>query len=468
MAEADDLGEAAFLRKYGFEPSRRYRIEQEGRQYASEAILAAAHGIQLPDVGPLRSSEFSGGRETTEKARALGFTIVETDAAVDDLGASLERFMGLFGEARGTKFSHDHPAVSALKACASDIEALAPAALRSAVVRPSVGQGNWAAVPWIAVLHPDVTTTTQHGVYPVLLFEEDLTAVEITIAQGVTDLKRSLGRRAAVQELDRRATLLREYLDEMTELGFQLDAEFNLGTSALARDYVASTVIHRRYERDSVATSDVSEAVASLLTSYNRLMQSGVLEGLSSADVTQVAPQALMIYVGQSADANFESGGRAGWWGWKQAPSDLEALRPGHLVAFGRGFDGGSPRVGTAVWLTHQLHEVVVGRVLETPERTDRLVMPDEIAGDAAYPWKMRFEILGAEGQVPLAAGNRLSESASERAPPKRDQPRCRATRSRFRVGTLGGVYGWTRHARRRDADRPSIGRHGIPVSGRR
>ena len=182
-------------------PSRRYQIEHEGRRYASKAILAAAHGIQFPQQGPLRSSDFSGGRETTEKARALGFTIVETDSTRDDLGLSRARFMELFREARTARFGHDHPAVEALRACASGIEALLPQSLTGAVVRPSVGQGNWAAVPWIAVLHPDVTTTTQHGVYPVLLFREDLTAVEVTIAQGVTNLKKSLGRREAVHEL---------------------------------------------------------------------------------------------------------------------------------------------------------------------------------------------------------------------------------------------------------------------------
>ena len=48
IAEADELGEPEFLRKYGFEASRRYLIEHDGRTYASKAILAAAHGIQFP------------------------------------------------------------------------------------------------------------------------------------------------------------------------------------------------------------------------------------------------------------------------------------------------------------------------------------------------------------------------------------------------------------------------------------
>ena len=281
--------------------------------------------------------------------------------------------MELFREARTARFGHDHPAVEALRACASGIEALLPRSLPGAVVRPSVGQaatGRRSLV--IAVLHPDVTTTTQHGVYPVLLFREDLAAVEVTIAQGVTDLKKSLGRRAAVHELDRERLLFGETSKTSEKLfGFHLDAGLELGPSQLARDYVASTVVHRRYEQASITESDVSGATTSLLEAYGRLLQTGTLRRVATPGQEQMSAQALMIYVGQSADANFESGGRAGWWGWKQAPSGLEALRPGHLVGFGRGFNGGSPRVDLSAWQTHDLHEVVVGRVTQPPERTD-------------------------------------------------------------------------------------------------
>jgi hypothetical protein len=64
MAEADKIGERAFLGKYGFGESRRYRIVHEGKSYPSKAILAAAHGYQLPDRGPLTPAEFSGGNQT--------------------------------------------------------------------------------------------------------------------------------------------------------------------------------------------------------------------------------------------------------------------------------------------------------------------------------------------------------------------------------------------------------------------
>ncbi len=53
--EFRELGEDAFLEKYGFERSRRIQIAYEGETFPSKAILGAAHGFQFPDAGPLRA-----------------------------------------------------------------------------------------------------------------------------------------------------------------------------------------------------------------------------------------------------------------------------------------------------------------------------------------------------------------------------------------------------------------------------
>jgi len=277
--EFRELGEDAFLAKYGFERSRRILIALEGDTFPSKAILGAAHGFQFPEAGPLKPSEFSGGRVTTDKARQLGFEVVEADAP-DDLALGLRRFMELFGEARTTKFGHSHPAVDALRVCARGIEELLPEPLVGGKVRPSVGQGNWASVPWIAVLHPRETTTTQRGVYPVLLFKEDLTAVEVTIAQGVTELTRTHGRRAASVELDRRSEKLRPLLLGLSDAGFRLDRDFDLGPSTLGRDYVASTVVHRRFTSESLVGTAVTDAIRTMLEAYAELLVTGALETL--------------------------------------------------------------------------------------------------------------------------------------------------------------------------------------------
>jgi len=286
--EFRELGEDAFLEKYGFERSRRIRIALEGDTFPSKAILGAAHRFQFPDAGPLKPSEFSGGRVTTDKARQLGFEVVEADE-LDDLALGLRRFMELFGEARTTKFGHAHPAVDALRVCAQGIEELLPGPLVGATVKPSVGQGNWASVPWIAVLDPRETTTTQRGVYPVLLFHEDLTAVEVAIAQGVTELTRTRGRRPAYLELDQRSQKLRPQLVGLTEAGFRLDRDLDLGDSALGRDYVASTVIHRRFTPESLAGTAVTDAIRAVLEAYAGLLVSGALEAVGAVDTQGAA-----------------------------------------------------------------------------------------------------------------------------------------------------------------------------------
>ena len=75
MHEYDELGRDAFLTKYGFGRSRKFVVADDGREYDSKALLAAAHGFQHPAEGPLHSGDFSGGEQTNSRLRALGFTI---------------------------------------------------------------------------------------------------------------------------------------------------------------------------------------------------------------------------------------------------------------------------------------------------------------------------------------------------------------------------------------------------------
>lgn len=408
IAEADALGEQPFLEKYGFGQSRRFRIASGGRSYPSKAILAAAHGYQYPERGPLAASDFSGGAQTTTRAQKLGFEILDV---ADDLGITLAQFMDLFKETPGEKFSGDHPASSTLHKAAQQIEALLPSQLDGAIVRASVGQGNWASVPWIAVLHPAITTSTQNGIYPVLLFHPDMESVEVTIAQGVTKLREALGRQKSYEQLQQRAIALRPNLTSLTAHGFIADSDYELGTSALARDYVASTIVHQRFDRAAMTTSDISDAVESSLQAYGDLLERGLLP--TDDDIDSRGPKAVVVYVGQSAQANFQTGGQDGWWGWKEAPSGLQSLQIGDLIAFGSNFTAGSPRVDKASWQTHRLAEVTVGRITTPIQRTDQLVMPDELAGRAAYPWKIRFDQVGKEHDVALKPGDRLSDEAS-------------------------------------------------------
>lgn len=78
----DRFGADEFLHRYGFGRSHRYRLLHGGREYDSKAVAGVAFGLQHPDLGPLRSEEFSGGASGAAYVlRRLGFDVVDIGGA---------------------------------------------------------------------------------------------------------------------------------------------------------------------------------------------------------------------------------------------------------------------------------------------------------------------------------------------------------------------------------------------------
>jgi len=81
LAALDDfqrLGREAFLGRYGFGRSHDYFVidPRTGVEADSKAIAGVAFGLQFPELGPLRSADFSGGDATIgTQLQSLGFTI---------------------------------------------------------------------------------------------------------------------------------------------------------------------------------------------------------------------------------------------------------------------------------------------------------------------------------------------------------------------------------------------------------
>jgi hypothetical protein len=79
MRGYDELGAEEFLSRYGFAPTRLYRLAEHGRQYDSKAIAGVAHGYATGQF--LTASDFSGGQQTVVKTlEALGFSFAPTSA----------------------------------------------------------------------------------------------------------------------------------------------------------------------------------------------------------------------------------------------------------------------------------------------------------------------------------------------------------------------------------------------------
>src|SRR4051794_33342855 len=93
IAEFDEIGREAFLARYGFQHARDVVLVRNGRRYDSKPIVAAAHGHQHPELGPL---QLNGGRPTIAKLEQLGFEIERlstTDDAVPAVGPLLREFL---------------------------------------------------------------------------------------------------------------------------------------------------------------------------------------------------------------------------------------------------------------------------------------------------------------------------------------------------------------------------------------
>jgi 5-methylcytosine-specific restriction enzyme B len=277
IEEADTLGRQAFLDKYGFSPSRKYYLVNDGGRYDSKAIVGAAHGYQHPDLGPLKPSEFSGGEQTVQrKLEELGFS-VETSDVTDLAGLSegLNTVLKQYPAARQTPFSGTHPINGVFQTLTQTLQSSSfVKELPTLHVRFSTGQGNWARVPWIAILDDRKTTTIQSGVYCVFLFREDGSGVYLTLAQGVTEPLRRLGAVEGKAELRAKARSIRVSLDPLKDAGFSLTDDIDLHTGpGLGSNYEVSTIAYKLYERDNVPQSDVLLTdLGALINSYETIV----------------------------------------------------------------------------------------------------------------------------------------------------------------------------------------------------
>lgn len=120
-------------------------------------------------------------------------------------------------------------------------------------VQGSVGMGNWATIPWIAIMDKRITETTQQGVYIVYLFSELQRSVYLTLNQGLT-VPLQQGRKAGYELLHQKVNALRSLLPLES---MQKDDAINLTTAGIGRDYQVSTVAYIRYDHQAMPDNEV-------------------------------------------------------------------------------------------------------------------------------------------------------------------------------------------------------------------
>ena len=119
------------------------------------------------------------------------------------------------------------------------------------LVKGSPGRGTkWAAVPWLAVFDPAITTSATRGYYLVYLFPAHREAVHLSLAQGTVAALREHGPRA-LDHLRQSGARLRERLSDFAE---RLPVtELRLGTAGeLPEGYEVAHILGIGYGLDEL------------------------------------------------------------------------------------------------------------------------------------------------------------------------------------------------------------------------
>lgn len=174
------------------------------------------------------------------------------DQPYGQLREAIERFVNEYAVAK-TEIFAQHPFGSFVR---SDI----PKILYSTnIVDPdkylitgSVGQGNWATVPWVCIFDRLITTTAQKGVYIVYLLSKDTNTLYLTFNQGCTELRRTHKKQEVIQIMRECAN---EIINSIDSHGFQTDEDINLGDGLgeLAELYQKGTIFYKAYSAFSRA-----------------------------------------------------------------------------------------------------------------------------------------------------------------------------------------------------------------------
>ncbi|MEX2607928.1 MAG: DUF3578 domain-containing protein [Kiritimatiellia bacterium] len=138
------------------------------------------------------------------------------------------------------------------------------------IIKGSPGQGNWADVPWLAILNPVITNSTTHGVYPVFLFRSDASGVYLTLGQGTTEPIREYGRNKAWKKLSFRAKKIRDVVPELSGWDPQ-ETDLRAGTQ-LGKSYQKPNIGFKFYASDNIPKNDelVSD-LYDLLSAYKKV-----------------------------------------------------------------------------------------------------------------------------------------------------------------------------------------------------
>ncbi len=137
------------------------------------------------------------------------------------------------------------------------------------LLKGSVGQGQWAEIPWIAIMHRGVTISTQNGYYCVVLFSKNLDRAYIAVGLGWTQFAERYGNKQGKAMVELYAKRLVDYL---TPEPGDIIGEINLdATKSLGKGYELSNIISSELSIENLNDNQLIEVLNRHLGYYEHL-----------------------------------------------------------------------------------------------------------------------------------------------------------------------------------------------------
>ena len=118
----------------------------------------------------------------------------------------------------------------------------------------SAGKGNWAAVPWVASMDENLTTTVSKGVYLVFLFCADGSGVYMTMAQGTGGIEKHKNEEINFTRREKILSAIDPPSDLLMEKGPLPNGSLKAGNNVRAKAYENSVIMWKYYSRDDLSS----------------------------------------------------------------------------------------------------------------------------------------------------------------------------------------------------------------------
>lgn len=175
-------------------------------------------------------------------------------------------------------------------------------------VKSSVGQGLWAAIPWLAFFDPLITSSATSGFYVVYLINPQTETIVLSMNQGTTAIYNEFGEMRGQSVLRRRAIDMRERVESHAR-DFDCN-DIDLGSDAsLPKGYMAGHSFGRTYRARGIQSDQFYKDLETMLSAYSALVDRGgttptdaMMEEAGSSDVNETRKYILSRRIERSSN----------------------------------------------------------------------------------------------------------------------------------------------------------------------